>query len=156
MPHIHEKIDFDTDALIVYQGRVLFVHHKKYNRWLTPGGHIELDEDPEQALFREIEEETGLTRNDLELLDTTLPAFDAIDEVKPLPRPRFMDIHQVDDQHRHIRLAFVLRAKTDKVRLQPEEGHDIRWFKPDELHDPLLKVPATLIHYAEEALRIAA
>ncbi len=156
MPHIHEKIDFDTDALIVYQGRVLFVHHKKYGRWLLPGGHTELDEDPEQALFREIEEEIGLTRSDLELLDTTLLPFDPINEVKPLPRPRFMDIHQVSDQHRHIRLAFVLRAKTDNVRAEPEESYDIRWFKLDELHDPLLRVPATLIHYAEEAIRVAA
>lgn len=156
MAHIHEAIDLVCDALIVHQGRVLFIHHRKAGRWLAPGGHVELDEDLEQALFREVEEETGLTRADLELLDEVPPDVEPRFACKPLPRPRWSDIHRVSerDQHRHMRLAYLLRAKTDMVKLADEEHHAIRWFYPEELRDPALNVPPTVIRYAEEAVRI--
>ena len=60
MPHIHEKYDFVITVYIVYDKKVLLVHHPRYGKWIPMGGHIELDEDPEEALFREIQEETGL------------------------------------------------------------------------------------------------
>ena len=49
MAHIHEKIDFTTSVFIVRNGKVLLHKHKKLGIWLQPGGHIELDEDPNQA-----------------------------------------------------------------------------------------------------------
>ena len=49
MAHIHEKIDFTTSVFIVRDGKVLLHKHKKLGIWLQPGGHIELDEDPNQA-----------------------------------------------------------------------------------------------------------
>ena len=49
MAHIHEKIDFTASVYIVRDNRVLLHMHKKLNMWLPPGGHIELDEDPNQA-----------------------------------------------------------------------------------------------------------
>ena len=49
MPHIHEKIDFDSDVFIVHDNKVLLRKHDKYKMWLAVGGHIELDEDPNQA-----------------------------------------------------------------------------------------------------------
>jgi len=41
-------------------GRVLFVEHPTRG-WEIPGGHLEANETPEQALHRELEEETGLS-----------------------------------------------------------------------------------------------
>ena len=60
MPHSHDLMDFTVEAFVVYAHRVLLIDHTQLQTWLPLGGHIELDEDPEQALFREIREERGL------------------------------------------------------------------------------------------------
>lgn len=41
-------------------GRFLLHHHPKLGIWLPPGGHIEENEEPQDAVLREIHEETGL------------------------------------------------------------------------------------------------
>ena len=53
MAHIHEKIDFTVAIFVVQDGKLLLIHHRALNKWLPLGGHIELDEDPEQAALRE-------------------------------------------------------------------------------------------------------
>ncbi len=67
MPHIHDTIDFTVEAFVVHNDKVLLRKHDKYKIWLSVGGHIELDEDPNQAAFREVKEEVGL---DIELIGT--------------------------------------------------------------------------------------
>lgn len=153
MAHIHKLIDFTVGALIVHDGRVCLVHHKKLGYWVPPGGHIELHENPDQALFREIEEETGFTKDDLEIL-AELPTFPA-DTATPLYRPQWMTIHPFDDTHRHIVFEYVLRANSDKLRLADMEHHDIRWFSRTELEDPKVNIPNEVRWYAKEAIKIA-
>ena len=51
-------------AVVVKDGQVLLIRRGKEplrGRWLVPGGTVEYGEDLEQALVREVEEETGLT-----------------------------------------------------------------------------------------------
>lgn len=51
-------------AVVIHEGRVLLIRRGKEplrGRWVVPGGTVELGETLEQALVREIEEETGLT-----------------------------------------------------------------------------------------------
>ena len=47
-------------GFIVNKSSTLLHWHNKVKEWLPPGGHIETNEDPVEALNREIYEETGL------------------------------------------------------------------------------------------------
>ena len=49
-------------AAIIRQGQILMVEHTESGRtyWTLPGGGIEAGETPEQAVLREVWEETGL------------------------------------------------------------------------------------------------
>lgn len=54
------------------EGKVLLCKsHKWGNKYVIPGGHIELGEKMEEALIREIKEETGLDIYDIKLLSLT-------------------------------------------------------------------------------------
>ena len=58
-------------GVVVRDGRVLLIRRGKpplYGRWVVPGGTVELGETLEAALVREMEEETGLRVEPLEIL----------------------------------------------------------------------------------------
>src|SRR3989338_3530526 len=63
MPHIHDNIDFTVEVFVVKDGKVLLRKHDKYNKWLSIGGHVELNEDTDEAVVREVKEEVGLNIN---------------------------------------------------------------------------------------------
>ena len=59
------------------EGRLLLVRsHKWYDKWVVPGGHVELGETLEQALVREALEETGLDVTSLQFINYQEFIFD--------------------------------------------------------------------------------
>jgi 8-oxo-dGTP pyrophosphatase MutT (NUDIX family) len=128
MAHIHEKIDFTVSIFVVQAGKVLLVLHRNLKQWLPLGGHIELDEDPEQAALREAHEESGL---EIELLGERPPTTEP--GTRALIGPRFLDIHRISDTHEHIGMIYWARPKKGTLTLAPAEHHDIRWCSAAEL-----------------------
>jgi len=60
--HPHQP-SVGVGAVLIHEGRVLLIRRGKEplrGRWTVPGGTVELGETLEQALVREVEEETGL------------------------------------------------------------------------------------------------
>ncbi len=54
------------------EGKVLWARRVGgHNAWQFPQGGIKHDESPKQALFRELQEEVGLSKNDVEILACT-------------------------------------------------------------------------------------
>ncbi|MBI2637632.1 MAG: NUDIX domain-containing protein [Candidatus Sungbacteria bacterium] len=153
MPHIHKLIDFTVGALIVHKNKVLLIHHKKLKKWLPVGGHSELDEDIEEALFREIEEESGLKKNQIQIIGKRPDITQA--GLRPLINPSFLDIHTISKTHRHLEFRYVIKAKTDKVCLAKREHKNIKWFTFNELNTKSYKILPAIKYYAKEALRLA-
>ena len=135
MAHIHEKIDFTVAIFVVHQARVLLIHHRKLNKWLPLGGHVELDEDPEIAALREAREESGL---EVELLGERPPTTEP--GTRALITPRFLDIHRITDTHEHIGMIYWARPRNGTLTLAASEHHDIRWCSAadlDQLQPPM-------------------
>ena len=126
---------------------------------MPPAGHIELHEHPIEALYRETEEETGLTREHLTLL---LPYEDNLSlERNPetnlsLPVPFDIDVHTVNDAgHRHIDLSYIFISDTDKVRKEEGGAEQLEWFTLAEI-ETLSPMPRKVYSHAAYALELAA
>jgi 8-oxo-dGTP pyrophosphatase MutT (NUDIX family) len=152
MAHIHEKIDFTVAIFVVHDGKILLIHHRKLDKWLPLGGHIELDEDPEQAALREAKEESGL---DVELLGERPPTTSP--GTRALLAPRFLDIHRISDTHEHIGMIYWARPKCGGdvpiAELATEEHHDIRWCSREDLENLSPPMTDAVKWYCHQAIQ---
>lgn len=132
--------------------KTLLVHHKKYDLWIQPGGHIEYDENPVQTAVREALEETGIDVSSL-----LLPG-EKIDEYAfPLPVPDFfleekIPAYQDTPEHFHIDFLYVVRLpEVVEPRLEAGGAHDIQWFTLEEVR----KLPtfANTLYILEKLMR---
>jgi 8-oxo-dGTP pyrophosphatase MutT (NUDIX family) len=149
MAHIHEKIDFTVAIFVVHDGKILLIHHRQLDKWLPLGGHIELDEDPEQAALREAKEESGL---DVELLGERPPTTSP--GTRALIAPRFLDIHRINTTHEHIGMIYWAKPENSaQIKLAAAEHHDIRWCSADELDRLVPPMTDAVKWYCRTALR---
>ena len=56
----HSFVRNSARSIIIHEGRVAMIHSLKYDYYKFPGGGIEGDESPVDALIRETREEAGL------------------------------------------------------------------------------------------------
>lgn len=143
MPHIHtEHAQFDntvTAYIMLMEPqkppRILLHKHRKLGVYLPVGGHVELNETPWQAMAHEIEEESGYTLAELQILQPAV-RLGLMDEVAVHPQPMLLNSHAFDSRsdhfHSDISYPFIAHAKPAK---QPSDGesNDIRWLTYDEL-----------------------
>ncbi|MDD2181426.1 MAG: NUDIX hydrolase [Bacilli bacterium] len=107
--------------------KILLVHHKKFNKWVQPGGHIEDNETPEEAALREVYEETGVK---VKLLGRRFPRED--DFIRPLGIQN--NRNNSGDIHIDIIYAAIPINNVDII-INIEENHDARWFSREELEN---------------------
>ena len=128
MAHIHEKIDFTASVYVVRDGKVLLHQHKTLGIWLPPGGHIELDEDPNQTAVREVKEETGLT---VELVGRGRIKKAPTDNSQDLLVPMFLNRHHVTDAHEHVDHVYFAQSLEGVV--VSEEGSEFVWVAREQI-----------------------
>ena len=150
MPHIHEKIDFTVEVFIVHKNTVLLRMHDKYQKWISVGGHIELDEGPVEAAHREVKEETGLL---IELIGNP-KVFESKDHTEELLPPVALNRHQTNKAgHEHITFVYFARAKSTRIKALYEEdkSEDCRWCTKDDIER--MKLRPNVKAYALAALK---
>lgn len=135
MPHIHDLYDFTVSAYIVHpiEPKICLHLHKKFNKWMQIGGHVELNEDPLEALTHEMEEEAGLHRDKYKILQL----FDQPQGsgYKQLPLPININVHPIEGVHQHIDIVYLVRSKVTVFKPQPNESQDIRWFTREQIEE---------------------
>lgn len=107
--------------------KILLVKHKKFGKWVQPGGHIEDNETPEEAAVRETYEETGIK---IKLLGTPFPRED--DFIRPLGIQK--NRNKKGDLHIDIIYAAIPYNDTNMV-YDVNESEDIGWFSRGELEN---------------------
>jgi 8-oxo-dGTP pyrophosphatase MutT (NUDIX family) len=123
------RTEFVVSGIILRAGQVLLVHHGKLGKWLFPGGHAEPGEVPDDALVREIREETGLL---VEPMDrATIPTRRAV--VRELAIPFYAHVHSVGD-HLHCCFFYRCRIVGGELKLN-QEVTSFMWRAPDELDE---------------------
>jgi ADP-ribose pyrophosphatase YjhB (NUDIX family) len=147
MAHIFYDLDFTVAVFVVRDGQVLLVRHRKLEKWLPIGGHIEIGENPEEAALRETLDESGLA---VELVGAKPPR--EFPGTTILTAPSYLDIHDISGDHRHIGMIYFAKSAAGTPQLAEAEHHDIRWFTPEELEAPEWAVPEAIQFYANEAL----
>ncbi|MEZ5361144.1 MAG: NUDIX domain-containing protein [Bryobacterales bacterium] len=120
MAHLFYDLDFTVSVFIVHGNQVLLVHHRKLEKWLPVGGHIEIGEDPETAAKREAKEESGL---EIELVGDRPPR--EFPGTTILTAPSYLDIHDIKGDHRHIGMIYSRGRPVPKSRWP--SNHAIRW-----------------------------
>lgn len=130
-----------TAFVINAQGDVLLLWHKRLQRWMPPGGHVDPDETPEETAQRECKEETGL---DVEIIGDAQPDLFAgsTEEGRMLRKPFAMLLEEIpasaergEAAHQHMDFLFLARPKdeTQTLVLAEDEGEHLRWFTPEEI-----------------------
>ena len=111
--------------------RFLLVHHRKLDRWLQPGGHVDGDADILVAALREAREETGL--EDLRLADDGPHATPLDVDVHHIPARYNPAGELIEDAHEHHDVRVLVFAAAEATPLASDESHAVGWFTPDEL-----------------------
>ncbi|MBT3293592.1 NUDIX domain-containing protein [Candidatus Peregrinibacteria bacterium] len=136
------KKHFTATAFVIdSKKRTLLLWHKRLNRWMPPGGHIDEDEIPSDAATRECKEETGL---DVEIVgDSQKDHFvDNPHEGNNLIKPIAFLLENIpaskernEPAHQHMDFVYLARPldETKEPIMLEEESSDIRWFTKDEI-----------------------
>ena len=100
----------NTEVLLIKRG-----HYPYEGMWALPGGFVDMEETLEEAIVRELEEETGLKNLELRQLHA------------------FSEIYR-DPRGRNISINFWGIADPDNISVEGgDDATDARWFPVDQM-----------------------
>lgn len=108
------RLDPAVMIMVTHQGRLLLARHHGRGAafWSTLAGFVEPGETLEQAVVRELHEETGLV---------PVPASIRYFGSQPWPLPASLMV------------GFTLEAESDALNIDPNELLEARWFEREEI-----------------------
>lgn len=135
-PSCHAEVYPRTDPavmmLVTHRGRLLLAQHKgrASKFWSTLAGFVEPGETLEEAVRRELAEETGLVAGEIRYFGS-----------QPWPLPASLMI------------GFTIEAVEDTITIDETELEEARWFAREELDTVTLSSPISLSRQMIESWR---
>lgn len=122
---------FTATVYIFQEDKILLLHHKKHNKWMAPGGHVEPNETPPETARREALEETGV---EIEFITQENIWFN-YPHAHSIERPYHVLLETLPaygqtPAHQHIDFFYVARPKAMHAA---KETHNMRWFTLQEV-----------------------
>ncbi len=118
----HRAIMATATAAIIYDEEnksILFEKRSDFGTWCIPGGAIELGESLEDALKREVKEETNI--------DIFNPVFFDVKASTHVIYPNQDEVYYTD-------ITYIVTEFSGELA-HDEESTELKWFKIDELPD---------------------
>lgn len=124
--------DYTATVFVIADERVLLLWHKKMERWMPPGGHLEPGEAPWEGAVREVKEETGLE------VDLGPHTEIAVPNAHSFPAPLTCLLEEIPETpynppHQHVDFIYVGRPVGGELKENPNESDGLRWFSRDEV-----------------------
>lgn len=128
-----------TILVINDEKEILFQHRSDTFDWGLPGGSMELSETIEEVASRELQEETGLTANQFELLGV-------------FSGPRYYFKYPNGDETYSVINLFRAENTSGSLEMNDGESIDLQYFKKDNLPDKIEKRAKELIEQLGDKL----
>jgi ADP-ribose pyrophosphatase YjhB (NUDIX family) len=147
-----------TGIVFNSKNEILMIHHNKLQVWLPPGGHIDENELPDDAVLREIYEETGVKA---EIISNKRDLNLTSKYCKELNIPFVILLEDVEDNgmHNHIDMVYICKAINEDLIPQEHEVHGIGWFTYEEIKqlktfDNVIKTISEAVGSIERIIKI--
>lgn len=117
--------------------KILLIHHKKFNKWLPPGGHCDKNEAPHEAALREVMEETGVIARFIESKDSKIQPLSSVEEQVPTPYCVLKEFIEgkfgKGEDHYHIDFIYLMEGAEGQLSKNEKESFDLGWFGKDQI-----------------------
>lgn len=129
---------FTVTGFVVCEDKTLLLWHPRLKAWVPPGGHVEPDEEPAEAVLREIREESGLPARVIEEKEPL-----GIDYPRQLMAPHTVlleDSAEAGEPHQHIDLIYFCEIDGPPPALR-QDASFLTWVGRKQLegHEAVLK-----------------
>lgn len=146
---------FTVSIFIVHEDKVLLHLHKKAKKILPLGGHIEINESPQETCIREAQEESGLEINLYNPINNELKEACEVEGEKLLINPMHTIFGEITPEHCHIDFVYYASAKSYETKPADGESNLLKWYTKDELKSAN-NIQENILTMANEALELLA
>ncbi len=152
---------FTSTVYIIDNDKVLLIFHRKLQKWLPPGGHMDSHETPPEAARREAMEETGLEIEFIKQENIWINRWNA----RSFERPYLCLLEEIPafgekEAHQHVDFIYIAHPTGGQLKQNHAETSGIRWFTIEEIEaleadkEIFQETQQTLAHLMKEAVEI--
>jgi 8-oxo-dGTP pyrophosphatase MutT (NUDIX family) len=150
---------FTVSGFVVHEGRVALHWHRKLGMWLPAGGHVEPNEDPVQAVLREVAEEFAI-ESEVMRLAPQLGSNGGPSQIEP---PFTVQNCVIEPGHEHVDFVYFLHLLSGYPGRSHDSENPIVWLTVEELeggsaetHGMSVAFPPDVQALGIEAIHLAA